>query len=239
MYALIPVKRFEFAKQRLSGLLTPGERSALVAAMLEDVLAAVAGHPDIDGVLLVSDQPAARRLALRHGAEHLPESLLGATKLNGIVRAAMNVLARRGIEAAMVLHADLPLVRAAEVAAIVEAHRRSAGPAVTIAPDRHRDGSNCLACAPGSGFEFRYGRGSFLRHTIQAAAHGASVSVLDLPGVSLDIDWPEDLEELLRCPDGQATRTRAWLEDAGMADRLRSSAGRLPARRPATHLAMA
>lgn len=228
MHALIPVKRFQFAKQRLSGVLLPYERSALVAAMLEDVLAVVSRHPAIDGVLVVSDEPAARALAHRYRVEHLPESPLGAARLNGVVRAAADVLARRSVEAVMVLHADLPLIDAAEISALVEAHSRAPGPALTIAPDRHHDGSNCLVCPPAAPFQFRYGRGSFLRHLRQAAAQGAAISVLDLPGAGFDVDWPRDLRELLGRPDGRATRTGAWLAEAGLAERLLSLAAGLP-----------
>ena len=42
MWALLPLKRFSSAKQRLAGVLTPTERRALVLAMASDVLATLA-----------------------------------------------------------------------------------------------------------------------------------------------------------------------------------------------------
>jgi len=220
MHALIPVKRFEFAKQRLAGVLTPEERAALVAAMLEDVLAVVGCHPALTGVLVVSDEPAARQLARRYQVGYLLESALGASKLNGVVRAAVDWLGRRRVEAVMVLHADLPLMTAAEISVLTAAHKRSPEPAFTVVPDRRRDGSNCLLCPPGRGFEFRYGRGSFLRHMRQAAALGTANCLLDLAGASFDVDWPRDLEELLCRSDVQGSQSRALLQNIGLERRL-------------------
>jgi 2-phospho-L-lactate guanylyltransferase len=220
MHALIPVKLFEFAKQRLSSLLTPSERAELAAAMLEDMLCVLGQHPQLDGVLIVSGEPATRMLAQRYAVEVLPEGPLGTQKLNGVVRAAVDVLAARGIETVMVLHADLPLITGSEVSALIDAHLQAVGPAFTIAPDRHHDGSNCVLCTPAARFDFRYGRGSFLRHTHQAAARGATISVLDLPGAGFDIDWPQDLEVLLEQPGALRTLTRACLLDAGILERL-------------------
>ena len=41
IWAVVPVKDLDGAKQRLAGLLPPTQRRALAAAMLEDVLAAL------------------------------------------------------------------------------------------------------------------------------------------------------------------------------------------------------
>jgi 2-phospho-L-lactate guanylyltransferase len=38
MWALLPLKRFSAAKQRLAGVLSPAERRSLVLAMASDVL---------------------------------------------------------------------------------------------------------------------------------------------------------------------------------------------------------
>ena len=43
IWAVIPVKEFDGAKHRLSGLLSPSERRLLAETMLTDMLDAVAG----------------------------------------------------------------------------------------------------------------------------------------------------------------------------------------------------
>ena len=66
IWAVVPVKEFEGAKQRLSSALSPEERRALATTMLEDVLDAVSAVRELAGVLVVTLDPAATSLASRY-----------------------------------------------------------------------------------------------------------------------------------------------------------------------------
>ena len=67
VWAVVPVKETGQAKERLAPLLPPPMRRQLVLAMLEDVMAALAGAAGLAGVSLVTADPAAieRRLKER------------------------------------------------------------------------------------------------------------------------------------------------------------------------------
>ena len=52
--AILPIKSFGAAKQRLAGLLGNGSRQALAQAMFLDVLASLRRVPDIDAVAVVT-----------------------------------------------------------------------------------------------------------------------------------------------------------------------------------------
>ena len=71
--AIIPVKGFENAKQRLSSLLSSEERRRLCQAMVEDVLIAVEACPLVDEIMVITNDPAAIELAEGYGALILPE----------------------------------------------------------------------------------------------------------------------------------------------------------------------
>src|SRR3972149_7271654 len=71
--AVVPVKRLDEAKGRLSVLLTPDERRRLALAMLEDVLRALQAVPRIDLVAVVSPDAGALARASALGAEPLAE----------------------------------------------------------------------------------------------------------------------------------------------------------------------
>ena len=59
--AIVPVKALEQAKRRLSSVLPDAARQQLVLAMLQDVLAALAGVGSIDwAVVVTGDQRAAQ-----------------------------------------------------------------------------------------------------------------------------------------------------------------------------------
>src|SRR5918997_917721 len=65
--AILPVKTFGRAKQRL-GQAFP-DRPALAAAMVADVLEALAAVPSLDGVIVVTAEPIAARIAAEMGAQ--------------------------------------------------------------------------------------------------------------------------------------------------------------------------
>jgi len=64
--AVVPIKRFDAAKQRLSEALTPADRGLLAAAMAADVLEQLASSELIDRVIVVSGEPEVAALMRRH-----------------------------------------------------------------------------------------------------------------------------------------------------------------------------
>ena len=60
--AILPVKSFGAAKQRLGELMEQDARSLLMRAMLADVLDALARVPELDQVLVVTANPLAGEL---------------------------------------------------------------------------------------------------------------------------------------------------------------------------------
>ena len=67
-------------------------------------------------------------------------------------------------------------------------------PVVVIAPDRRKEGTNALLICPAGLIEYDFGPGSFERHCERARQAGATLEVVNLPSLSLDLDLPEDLD---------------------------------------------
>src|SRR5215212_1937509 len=82
MLALVPVKTFKAAKQRLSAMLTAAEREALSAAMLSDVLRVLSGHDGIERVAICAADPAVAALAHGYGVDYLDETQFQCSGLN-------------------------------------------------------------------------------------------------------------------------------------------------------------
>ncbi|MEJ0018593.1 MAG: hypothetical protein WDN25_18940 [Acetobacteraceae bacterium] len=93
---------------------------------------------------------------------------------------------------------------AAEVASVLEA--RAAAPSVTIVPAHDRRGSNAVLCSPPLVMPLRFGDDSFVPHLAAARALGIEPTVVELPGIALDIDQPEDVRALLDAQPFMATR---------------------------------
>ena len=210
LWAVVPVKERVSAKERLASMLQPQVRRALALAMLEDVLAALTATPGIAGLLVVTVDPEAGRMAARYGARLIEASARDGH--TGAVTAAARLLAAEGRVGMLTLPGDIPLVTPAEIAQLLAAH--SPAPSFTIVPSHDERGSNAIACSPPDAVPLRFGENSFYPHLQSAEMVGIRPKVLHLSGIALDIDNPEDVVSFMRIDS--STRARAVLAEDRM-----------------------
>ena len=216
LWAVVPVKELEGAKQRLSSALSPDERRLLATTMFEDVLEAVSAVSDLAGVLVVTVDPVATSLASRYGARVVTD---GAREGHtGAVTTAARLLIREGRAGMMTMPGDIPRLSSAEIAATLAAHR--AAPSFTIVPAHDDLGSNTIICSPPDAVPLRFGEDSFYPHLDAARARGIEPLVVRHPGIGMDIDNPVDLVTFLGMSPPVRTRTLTFLEQSGVAGRL-------------------
>jgi 2-phospho-L-lactate guanylyltransferase len=202
--AVLPIKRFEHAKQRLD---RPA-KDALAAGMATDVLRALAGAARLDRVLVVTGDATARQRAAEHGAEVVAEPSLaghsGAATL-GVTRAI-----ELGATRVLLVPGDCPLLRPEDIDGLLARHE---GPGVVVVPDRHRTGTNALLLSPPDAIAPAFGPGSCERHVGLARAAGVAVSIDEVPALLLDVDTLEDLDVVAAALDGPApaAQTRSVL----------------------------
>lgn len=205
IWAVLPIKDFTQAKQRLSSLYPPDIRRGLAKAMASDVLAALAAVPTLDGILVVTDDAEAASLAKSFGCVVSALDARGGHTV--AVGGAARFLSGKRASGMLVVPGDVPLATSEEIAALLQAHRGSQG--FTIAPARDEKGSNGIVCSPPDRMPLTYGDNSYLPHLATARAYGMEPIVCRLPGIGLDIDHPEDLALFMTRPS--ATRTWAFL----------------------------
>jgi 2-phospho-L-lactate guanylyltransferase len=203
--AVLPVKRFGAAKQRLAGGITGGQRRDLAEAMVADVLEAIGQARAIERTIVVSGDPIAQELAGEAGAEVVPDPEDG-----GHVEAALAGIARAeadGAERVLLLAGDCPLLDPRELDRLL-----TGVPAnyVGVVPDRHGTGTNALLLSPPNAIVPAFGEGSRDRHVEAARQAGVPFGIEELPSIELDLDTPADVialtRELEKRP-GRAKRT--------------------------------
>ncbi len=201
--AILPVKTFGRAKQRLAGGFP--NRPGLAEAMVADVLDALARVDGLAEVIVVTAAPVSAPGA--HVVHDPVEAGQSAAAALGIAAAR-----ERGAERVLLVPGDCPALDPDEIGALL-----ACDDAVVIVPDRHGTGTNALLLTPPDVMEPAFGEGSFARHTALARAAGVEPRVAELRSLGLDVDTPDDLAALHRALDarpGGAVRTRALLLEA-------------------------
>ena len=204
----MPFKGPEGAKERLGDHLSPGERRDLTLAMAQDVLSALS-RASLAGIVIVSRSPTALKLAQRFGAEVFRDS---ADNLTGAVTEASAFVADRA-EATMIVHGDLPLLTADEVNQALAGHGD-----VTLIPDRHDIGTNCIIATPPNAMTYQFDGVSFKPHLALARAAGFEPRIVRLPGFGLDIDTIDGLRAFAAARAD--TLSGRLLVETGVASRL-------------------
>lgn len=195
--AIIPVKRFGDAKQRLLEALDRPQRATVVKAMLSDVLAAVSATAAVERVIVITGEGRAERIALKHAQRtKTPLEVLRDPDDRGHSEAATLGIIRAlalGAECAALLPGDCPLLDPEELNTALA--RMSPG-RVAVIPDRHETGTNGLLLAPADAIGPAFGEGSMERHRDRAERAGYEVAVERLVSLALDLDTPDDLAAL-------------------------------------------
>jgi 2-phospho-L-lactate/phosphoenolpyruvate guanylyltransferase len=209
--AVLPIKSFGAAKQRLSATLRGGSRHILAQSMFFDVLAALRRSRRLDAVAVVTD-------------DHEVEAVLRGdpvTVLRENRRAGQSAAAAIGIDHALaegfqrvlLVPGDTPLLDPEAIDHLLESTRADRV-AVTIVPDRHGEGTNALLLSPPEALAPSFGPGSLERHVTAAREAQVSYAVEEVECLMLDVDTPDDLVALveqLERSRGLAPRTRGAL----------------------------
>jgi 2-phospho-L-lactate/phosphoenolpyruvate guanylyltransferase len=207
--AILPIKSFDQAKQRLKEELDPSPRRALVEAMFSDVLVALRRSKLVDQVLVVSSDHGAQRIAGGYGAMVLEDEDLGHN--DAATRGVQRAL-ELGIERALLVPGDCALLDPLELDELIGRPVTTAS--VLIVPDRHGTGTNALLITPPDALAPSFGPGSHDRHLRTAAAAGVQAQSVAVASLALDVDTPEDLvaiEATLAGTRGGAAHTRGML----------------------------
>jgi FO synthase len=206
VWAIVPIKRLSVAKQRLTALLKEHreEFAYLLACRTLDV---VRDSGLFDGIIVVSPDPRIAAAALARGALALDDR---DAPLNEACSLGLAAVAERSARIAVLMPADLGLLSAPALAAVVQRYAvlRETGAAVGLVRCKDGTGTNMVLLDPAQPFEPRFGADSFARH---ASAAAAAAHELTSPEVAFDIDAAEDLYRLAGMLDAASAEPFAKL----------------------------
>jgi 2-phospho-L-lactate guanylyltransferase len=221
--AIVPIKSFDLAKQRLSESLATGGRRSLVQAMFSDVLGALRKTEGIESIAVVTADVAAGAVATGERMVVLEDDVCDGQ--SAATQIGIRYALEQGFDRVLLVPGDTPLLKPPELEALLVRSERD-GIEVAIVPDRHRTGTNGLLIAPPGAFEPSFGPGSLERHRGQAQERRLVHRVEALPSLEHDVDTPGDLAALWAVVDDSrrgAQRTRGaltQLDRAGARDAI-------------------
>ncbi len=207
--AILPIKSFAQAKQRLRLELSEADRRALVDAMFSDVLVALRRVPELENIIVVSGDRVAQRIAQGYGATVVEDDERGH---NAAATAGIRTALEDGIERVLLVPGDCPLLDPKQIEGLL-AHPAAERSAL-IVPDRHGTGTNALLLSPPDVLAPSFGPDSCRRHMADAGMAGVPAEVVEVPCLAFDVDTPDDLDALqqqLAESRGGAAHTRGML----------------------------
>jgi 2-phospho-L-lactate guanylyltransferase len=212
--AVLPVKHFTRAKQRLGESVADRLRLQLARAMVADVLLALAQSEAIERTIVVTREQSVAVAAREQGAIVIDDTAEDGQ--SAAVTLGIRWALAEGIERVLCVPGDCPALDPGELDALLGSEREDGGDerSVVIIPDRHGTGTNGLLLHPPDAIAPSFGPDSCERHRTLALSAGARMSVQRPASLLLDIDTGADLaalRERLAGLDARAPRTRAVL----------------------------
>ncbi|HEX2738840.1 MAG TPA: 2-phospho-L-lactate guanylyltransferase [Rubrobacter sp.] len=188
--AVVPVKDLRGTKSRLAPVLNPGARAGLTLYMMGRVVAALR-EAGVEDVCVVSPDIIVLNEAHRRGATPLIQESRG---LNPALEEGRRRALGLGASTLLVLPADLPLLDAEDVRAVLE--EAGEGKSVVISPDGARSGTNALLIQPPDALPFAFGPDSFEAHLEAARSRKLEIRICERCHLAFDLDTAEDLARL-------------------------------------------
>ena len=194
-FAIVPIKRFENAKTRLSSILDTDDRIRLSLLMLKDTLQILSVVHSLSQVITVSADKRVREIAVKYGANFLLEEK--ERGVNSAVALADSYCMKKAADATMVIPHDLPLLDSTDISKACELAENESR-CIVICPSLRYDGTNMLLRKPPSIIATFYDADSYNMHVKAAIRLGIPVKRLFSKALMHDIDTPEDALEVMK-----------------------------------------
>lgn len=208
LVVIIPVSSFNTSKTRLSPFLSEDERKNLLKCMLKDIIKNISSV--VDEIIITSKDSEVLSFAddlnlttfmeHEHSSNYLNCALIDCIEFAKCEFSGCDIV---------IVPADIPLITSDNINYI----RNHDVYDFIIAPSRG-GGTNMLYFSGGYDFIPKFGEFSFFKHIDEAEDLGCSVDVYDSFFLSLDINTPQDLGELLL--HGKLTDTYRYLKKLGV-----------------------
>ncbi|WP_455645881.1 2-phospho-L-lactate guanylyltransferase [Methanosphaera sp.] len=190
LITIIPVSSFNNSKTRLSPFLTEDERKQLLQSMLKDIVEGI--KEEVSEIIIISKDPEVLSYAKTLEISTLLEEKHERDHLNNAIIDAIKYVKENYEDAKiLILPSDIPLIEKKNIDYLENNNND-----FIISPSKG-GGTNLLYINNQYDYKPLFGEFSFFKHVTEAKNKKMNINIYDSFYVSIDINTPQDLGELL------------------------------------------
>jgi 2-phospho-L-lactate/phosphoenolpyruvate guanylyltransferase len=191
--AVIPMKNLNFAKSRLSTILTWQQRKNLIFSLLDITIKTLKESLLITEIIVVSSDKTIEKFSFENSLKFIKED--SDSGVNNAVILADLYCITNNIDANIIIPHDLPFISVKEIDHICNISEKYPK-CIIICPSKRFDGTNILFRKPPNVIKTFYDDNSYMNHLKEAQKHNIPIESVKLDNLMFDIDTREDLIEL-------------------------------------------
>jgi 2-phospho-L-lactate guanylyltransferase len=189
---IIPIKKFDKSKTRLSPFLDPGERKELTEYLITDLLEKLCELENAQIILVTGERI--------HSIDRLNDiaiiNEINANGVNNAIELANEFIERNGFNESIIIPIDLPLLSTKDIEDMIKFSRKFEN-GICIVPSRRYDGTNILLRKPNLIIDTFYDNNSFYNHIKKTVEKKKVVKVFNYENLMIDLDTIEDVATVI------------------------------------------
>jgi 2-phospho-L-lactate guanylyltransferase len=190
---VIPIKRFEKSKTRLSSYLGFNQRKILTELLLLDTLDKVSKLKNTQSILVSSEK---LKLPSRFDDTVILNEKNGNSSVNHAIKLANRFIESNQFEESVIIPIDLPLMSVNDLEAVIN-YSKDFNNGICIVPSKRYDGTNILLRKPNLIIDTFYDDNSFYNHVKAATEKEKIVKIFNFESLMIDLDTFEDVVYIL------------------------------------------
>ena len=189
---IIPIKKIDKSKTRLSPFLDPAERKQLTEYLIVDLLEKLCGLENAQTIIVTEE----RINWLDKFNDIVIINEVNADGVNNAVELANEFIERNGFDKSIVIPIDLPLLSTKDLEGIIKFSGKFEK-GICIVPSQRYDGTNILLRKPNQIIDTFYDNNSFYNHVKKTLEKKQVVKIFNYEKLMSDLDTIEDVVTII------------------------------------------
>jgi 2-phospho-L-lactate guanylyltransferase len=189
---IIPIKKFDKSKTRLSPFLNPPERKELTDCLIIDLLGKLCELENSQIIIVTGE----RINSLEKFNDIVIINEINVNGVNNAIGLANEFIEKSGFKESLIIPIDLPLLSTKDIKDIIKFSGMFEN-GVCIVPSRRYDGTNVLLRKPNLIIDTFYDNNSFYNHIKKTVEKKKAIKILNYENLMIDLDTIEDAATII------------------------------------------